>query len=56
MKPWALVVAFVGSFVPVGLYTLGLPGVFRFVGVADLLYLFAGVLLSLEQYRIRRKY
>lgn len=55
MKPWTLVLAFVGSFVPVGLYALGLPGVFRFVGYANLLFLFAGVLIAFEQYRMRRR-
>jgi hypothetical protein len=46
-KPWALLLAFVGSFVPIGLYTLGLPGNFRFVGYANLLYLFTAMLMIL---------
>jgi hypothetical protein len=45
LKPWTLLLAFVGSFVPIGLYTLRLPGSFRFVGVANLVYLFAAMLM-----------
>jgi hypothetical protein len=48
-KPLLLIIAFVGSFVPVGLYMLGAPSIFVLVGVANLLYLFVGVLIFLEQ-------
>ncbi len=54
LKPWALVLAFAASFFPVGFYLLGSPGIFTFVGVANVLYLVAGALISFEQYRLRR--
>jgi len=54
LKSWALIIAFVGSFMPVGLYSLGANNYFVLVGYADVLYLFAGVLMPLEQYRLRR--
>jgi hypothetical protein len=44
-KPLVLVLVFVPSFVPFGLYMLGTPGVFFWIGVANLLYLFAALLL-----------
>jgi len=44
-KPLVLLLAFVLSFVPFGLYMLGTPGAFFWIGVADLLYLFAALLL-----------
>jgi hypothetical protein len=45
VKPWLLLLAFVGSFMPVGLYFLGTPGIFALIGVANLLYLFTGILM-----------
>jgi hypothetical protein len=41
LKKWPLLmlVVFLASFFPVGLYMLGTPSVFRLIGVADLLYL-----------------
>jgi hypothetical protein len=42
-KPGWLFAAFLLSFFPVGLYLLGTPGVFRWIGVANLLYLLAAL-------------
>ena len=54
-RPAILLIAFVGSFVPVGLYLLGTPGIFRWVGVANLMYLVsAGLLLYAEHGTTRR--
>lgn len=43
MKKWPLVmlVIFLVSFFPTGIYLLGVPSIFRLIGVADLLYLIA---------------
>ena len=46
-KPGWLLAAFLLSFFPVGLYLLGTPGIFRWIGVANLLYLLAGLNLIL---------
>jgi hypothetical protein len=43
LKPLVILGAFVVSFFPVGLYTLGTPGLFRWIGVANLLYLVSGI-------------
>jgi len=44
-RPVLLLLAMAASFVPVGLYTLGLPSLFRVIGVLDLLGLLAGGLM-----------
>ena len=41
---WMLVVAAL-SFIPFGLYLLGTPGVFRWIGVFNLVFLIAGLLM-----------
>ncbi len=40
-----LVITFVGSFMPIGVYMLGTPGVFALIGVANVLYLIAAIVL-----------
>jgi hypothetical protein len=52
-KPDWLLIAFMASFFPVGLYLLGTPGVFRWIGIGNLLYMLAG--LSLILYRRQQK-
>jgi hypothetical protein len=44
-RPLLMLVVFLTSFFPVGLYLLGVPSVFRLIGVADLLYLVAALWL-----------
>jgi hypothetical protein len=48
VRPVILLLAFIGSFVPVGYYLLGTPGVFALIGVADLGYLVASALMFLD--------
>jgi hypothetical protein len=47
-KPWLMLIIFAASFVPVGLYMLGVPSSYRLIGIADLLYLLSAVLLLLR--------
>ena len=47
LQPLLLLLAFGGSFVPVGYYLLGTPGVFAGIGVADLGYAVAGAIMLL---------
>lgn len=47
-KPVGMLTAFAASFLPVGMYTLASEGVYRLIGVADLLLLAAAVLLLRE--------
>jgi hypothetical protein len=47
IKKWPLLMlaVFLASFFPVGLYLLGVPSIFKLIGVADLLYLVASLWL-----------
>jgi hypothetical protein len=47
LKKWPLLMlaVFLASFFPVGLYLLGVPSIFRLIGIADILYLVATVWL-----------
>ncbi len=42
---------FAVSFLPMGFYTLGTPGIFRFIGVADLFFLCAAVVTHVSTRR-----
>ncbi len=44
-RPVWMFVVFAFSFVPVGLYTLGVPGPFQWVGVTNILFLVSGLLM-----------
>jgi hypothetical protein len=48
IQPRLLLLAFCGSFVPVGYYLLGTPGVFAYIGVAVLGYAVAGAIMLLH--------
>lgn len=52
-RPGLLLLAALASFVPVGLYTLGTNGVFRWIGALNLMMLGGAVLLLLDR-RSRR--
>ena len=44
-RPVWMFVVFALSFIPVGLYTLGVPGPFQWVGVSNTLFLVSGLLM-----------
>jgi len=44
-NPYVPLVVFALSFVPVGLYLLGTPGLFKWIGLFDLLFLVSGLLM-----------
>lgn len=48
-RSWMLVVAFAGSFIPIGLYMVGTPGVFALIGVANVLYLVTAIVLITDR-------
>ncbi|MBI5878070.1 MAG: hypothetical protein HZB53_10480 [Chloroflexi bacterium] len=52
-RPGFLVLTSAASFLPVGLYLLGVPSVFRLIGVANLLCLLAGLGLWWRRRQIR---
>jgi hypothetical protein len=49
MRPYWMLVLFAISFVPIGLYMLGTPGIFRLIGIFDLFYLLAGILMLVSK-------
>jgi hypothetical protein len=48
-RPWLLLLAGAASFVPVGLYTLGTGGVFRWIGALNLMTLSGAILLLVDR-------
>ncbi len=48
-RPWLLLLAALISFVPVGLYTLGSPGMFRWIGALNIMSLAAAVMLVVDR-------
>ena len=48
-RPVWMFVVFALSFVPVGLYTLGVPGPFQWVGVSNTLFLVSGLLMLVKR-------
>jgi len=44
-RPYLMLAVFVFSFFPMGLYLLGTPGIYRWIGVFDFLFLVSGVML-----------
>ena len=45
VRPGVVLLVAVASFVPIGLYLLGVPGIFRWIGVANVLLLVSGLLM-----------
>lgn len=54
-RPILMVVIFMFSFFPVGLYMLGVPSIYRLIGVFDLLYLVAGMILLYYRFQTHYK-
>lgn len=50
-RPNVLLLAFVVSFVPIGFYLLTTPSIFRVVGVANIGYAVAGIIVGVGQDR-----
>ena len=48
-RPVWMFVVFALSFVPVGLYTLGVPGPFKWVGVSNTMFLISGLLMVVKR-------
>jgi multisubunit Na+/H+ antiporter MnhC subunit len=53
-QPGLLLLAFAVSFMPIGLYMLGSPGIFAFIGVANIGYAVAAMIISYGQYSQER--
>jgi hypothetical protein len=44
-RPYLMLVVFVFTFFPMGFYLLGTPGIYRWIGMFDFLFLVSGVLM-----------
>ena len=44
-RPFLMLAVFVFSFFPMGLYLLGTPGIYRWIGIFDFLFLASGFLM-----------
>lgn len=47
-KPYLMLAIFLVTFVPVGLYMLGTPGLFKWIGILQLVFLLASILMAVE--------
>ena len=56
-KPYWMLAVFLALFVPMGLYMLGTPGLFKWIGVFNLLFWLASLLMVAEPWlaRLSRK-
>lgn len=56
-KPYFMLAVFLVAFIPMGLYTLGTPGLFKWIGILQLIFLLASVLMAAEPVllKLRRK-
>src|SRR5574341_1575145 len=52
-KSYMMLVSFVMLFVPVGFYLLGTPGIFRWIGILNLLLLVSSLILLVADWRGR---
>ena len=53
-RPFGMILVFVISFFPVGAYLLGVRSIFRLIGIANLFFLTAGILILSQKYRVQR--
>jgi hypothetical protein len=51
-KPLLMLVVILVSFYPVGLYMLGVPSIFRWIGISSLFYLAASLVLLADRCRL----
>lgn len=52
-RPYLMTLVFILSFVPLGLYMLGTPGLFRWIGILDLAYLAASLMILVDTFRTK---
>jgi hypothetical protein len=52
-SPYLMLIVFLASFIPIGLYMLGTPGIFKWIGVFNLLYGLASLSLIAEAWVVK---
>lgn len=50
-RPYLMAAVALGLFVPMGLYMLGTPGLFRWIGVFNLVFFLAAVLMFVDRFK-----
>jgi hypothetical protein len=50
-QSWLMFAIFVLSFVPIGFYLLSTPGIFRWIGIFNLLFLLSGLVILVLRHR-----
>ncbi len=53
-RPLLMIVIFLFAFFPIGLYMLGVPSVYRLIGISDLLFLLAALVMLYYRHLARR--
>jgi hypothetical protein len=53
-RPFLMLVIFLFSFFPIGLYMLGVPSIFFLIGVSNLLYLAAAAAMLYQRYLVKK--
>lgn len=51
-RPYPMLAVFLASFVPIGFYMLWTPGIFKWIGIFNLLFLLASLLMLMEKLSI----
>ncbi len=54
-RPFLMIVIFLFSFFPAGLYLLGVPSLYRLIGVLNLVYLLTAIVLLYYRYQAHYK-
>ena len=52
-KPLLMILVFLVSFFPVGLYLLGVPSIFRLIGITNVLFLVSSLFMLSTRYKIQ---
>lgn len=47
-KPYLMVLVAVALFIPIGFYLLGTPGIFRWIGIFNIVFLFSALLMLVK--------
>jgi len=53
-RPFLMIVIFLFSFFPIGLYLLGVPSIFMLIGICNLLYLVASAVMLYDRYMVKK--
>ncbi len=52
-KPFLMILIFLLLFFPVGLYMLGIPSIFKLIGLSNLIFLISSIVIIITKFEIR---